>query len=175
MRDRVVLVAKALPATTLVVLAVLSLLPWGIAEGERFALPMLPLAAVYFWSRDHASLVPAALVFGVGLAVDVLTFGPLGYWPIVYLGTLAGAAIVDRMAGRLAGLAEWIAWAAVAALVSVLAWGLASAYFASLADARPIVVAWIGLVLVWPITVALLAPLARLVVGRPAINLERGG
>lgn len=169
------LLLKAIPAATLTVLTLLSLLPWGIAEGERFVLPLLPFACVYFWTRDHGWLLPPALIFVAALAIDVLTFGPLGYWPTVYLLGLAAATAAERLLGRLEGLADWAAFAVVGGIVCALAWGLASAYFASRADAGPMLLAWGGLVLVWPLVVALLSPLERLVTGPRALNLDRRG
>ncbi len=55
---------------------------------EGFApTPILPLVIVFFWSVYGPDLLPPASVFVIGLAQDLLTGGPLGLWPAVYLVT----------------------------------------------------------------------------------------
>ncbi|MEQ1651156.1 MAG: hypothetical protein ABL897_01565, partial [Hyphomicrobium sp.] len=121
---------------TIAFLALLAALPWGIAPQSRFFLPMLPVVAIHFWTLRHPGLVPEWNVFLIGLALDVLTHGPLGYWALVYLtahlaGTL-GAPFGDR--GILVRIGLF-----AAALVGVVAvaWAVASVYFLERADIGP--------------------------------------
>ena len=47
--------------------------------------PIFPLLVVYFWSLYSPAHLPAASVFAIGLIQDLLSGGPLGLWPSVYL------------------------------------------------------------------------------------------
>ena len=49
--------------------------------------PILPLVIVFFWSVYGPDYMPPLSVFLIGLLQDLLTGGPLGLWPAVYLVT----------------------------------------------------------------------------------------
>jgi rod shape-determining protein MreD len=53
--------------------------------GDSLPTPFLPLIIVYFWSLYSPGHLPAASVFFMGLLHDLLTGGPIGLWPTVYL------------------------------------------------------------------------------------------
>jgi rod shape-determining protein MreD len=77
--------AKAAAPTLLGLLGVL-LLSLPIRLGEGFLpTPLLPLIVVFFWSIYGPSYLPAASTFSIGLLQDILSGGPLGLWPAVYL------------------------------------------------------------------------------------------
>lgn len=167
------ILSAVIPTATLLALALLTLLPWGAGDALRFLLPTLPYVAVHFWMRDHSGLLPPAIVFATALAIDVMTFGPLGYWPLVYIAGAGSAALIERLAGRLDGIADWVAFAAASGVMSCVGWGLASAYFARYLEPWPMLVAWSLLLLAWPLAVALLTPLERIVAGPRVLNLDR--
>lgn len=78
---------KAAAPTMLGVLGVL-LLAAPIRLFEGFApTPILPLVIVFFWSIYGPDYLPPLSVFVIGLLQDLLTGGPLGLWPAVYLVT----------------------------------------------------------------------------------------
>ena len=55
---------------------------------EGFApTPIIPLVIVFFWSVYGPDYLPPLSVFFIGLLQDLLTGGPLGLWPAVYLVT----------------------------------------------------------------------------------------
>ena len=78
---------KAMAPTMLGVLGVLVLAaPIRLFEG--FApTPIFPLVIVFFWSVYGPDYLPPLSVFVIGLLQDLLTGGPLGLWPAVYLFT----------------------------------------------------------------------------------------
>jgi len=78
---------KAMAPTMLGVLGVLVLAaPVRLFEG--FApTPIFPLVIVFFWSVYGPDYLPPLSVFVIGLLQDLLTGGPLGLWPAVYLFT----------------------------------------------------------------------------------------
>lgn len=80
-------VAKASAPTILGLFGVLLLaMPIRFAEGF-IPTPLLPLVIVFFWSIYGPNYLPALSIFFIGILQDLLTGGPLGLWPAVYLLT----------------------------------------------------------------------------------------
>ncbi|GJL92518.1 rod shape-determining protein MreD [Hyphococcus sp.] len=78
---------KAMTPTMLGVLGVLILAaPIRLFEGYA-PTPIFPLVIVFFWSVYGPDYLPPLSVFVIGLLQDLLTGGPLGLWPAVYLFT----------------------------------------------------------------------------------------
>lgn len=53
--------------------------------GGSLPTPIIPLIIVYFWSLYSPGHLPAASIFFMGLLHDLLSGGPIGMWPTVYL------------------------------------------------------------------------------------------
>lgn len=164
--------APMVPALTVLVLVLVSVMPWGIGPGFHFALPAMPLLAVYFWARAQSRLLPTVFVFAAGLVVDVLSYGPLGYWSLVYVAGLGLAGLSARFGGG-GNLSQWFGFAVVMAGLALLAWLLASVYFVRFIDWRPMAWAAAVLPLAYPFVQALLGPVDRWMAGPRALNLER--
>ena len=117
-------------------LTLIATLPWGLPSQIRFFLPLLPVVAIHFWSLRHPGLVPEWYVFAMGLSLDILTHGPLGYWSLVYLVThllgVMSAPFADR--GALVRLALF---GFALTMVAAMAWVVSSIFFLEFADARP--------------------------------------
>lgn len=102
-------------------------------------IPLLPVMVVYFWTVARPSLMPAAMAFGAGLILDLLTWTPLGFWALGLLAASGAARIVRPYVlgadlwRRLGGIA---AATAAVALAAVIAFGAA---------ARPLQVSWLQL------------------------------
>ena len=80
-------IAKASAPTLLGLFGVL-LLAMPVRIGEGFIpTPLLPLVIVFFWSIYGPNYLPSLSVFFIGLLQDLLTGGPIGLWPAVYLIT----------------------------------------------------------------------------------------
>ena len=128
---RLVIACGSITALTLI-----ATLPWGLPSEYRFFLPLLPVVAIHFWSLRYPGLVPEWYVFMMGLSLDILTHGPLGYWSLVYLIThflaVVSAPLADR--GQLARLALF---GLALGLVAAISWMISSLYFLELADAWP--------------------------------------
>jgi len=125
------------PALHLIIVTVLAALPWGLAADSRFLLPLLPLAVVHVWVRRRARHMTAAHAFLAGLALDVLTHGPLGYWSLIYL-LGHGLSQWDGLADEDSILVSWLHFALVLASTAAAAWLVSSAYFLELLDWRPL-------------------------------------
>lgn len=161
------------PVSSIALLTLLAALPLSLPTDIRFFLPLLPVIAIHYWTLRHDSLLPEWLVFLFGLALDILTDGPLGYWSFIYLTTYLIALFSQptNEQGRVARLAALLAALFAIALV---AWLVASACNLALVDWKPFA---IGAGLAAMCTVILL-PMLRIVSGDdsspPNANLSRG-
>jgi rod shape-determining protein MreD len=126
---------RCFPAASVLVLAVLAVLPWELPSAARLMPPFLPLAAIYFWSSRPSARLSDWVPFIAGLLVDVLLDGPLGFWPLIYLtGGLLGAE--GRTAAHRPG-SQWTMFAISTGTLALAAWGVASFYNFALVDWRP--------------------------------------
>lgn len=164
---------RVLPAITVLLLAVAGILPWGHGYDLRFLLPALPFMAIHYWQQEHRGLVPAPFVALIGLAIDVLTSGPLGYWSLVFLIGLALTRFMTRHVPEADALLNWVGFAVAAIGMALAAWMVASAYVVRVVDWRPIVIAAIAQIALYPLVVLLLRPLSRIVAGPRILVLER--
>lgn len=130
------LATRLTPAVTVSVLAVLAVLPWGLPAHARFVLPFLPVIAIHFWASRAGERLSPWVPFAAGVVVDVLTNGPLGYWPLIYLGALMLGVDAQRMPGTGAA-ARWALFLGALLGLVIAAWGVASLYHLGFSDWRP--------------------------------------
>jgi rod shape-determining protein MreD len=130
---------------------------------------------VYIWQAGHPGLMPPVLVASVGLAIDALTYGPLGYWPLIFLAGMAVARAANRVLEGAGRAGVWLAFVAASLGLAVVAWLTASAYFFQMVDWRPMALTVAIQALAYPMLAALLAPLERIVAGPRVLNLGRRG
>ena len=117
--------------------------------------------------------MPEWLVFLSGFATDVLTYGPLGYWALVYLlGYIA--VVLLRQDGERGEFAHWLEFAATLAGLALAQWLIASLYLLGWSDWRPVALAAVACILGYPLLVALLRPIDRLWQRRSNDTLARG-
>ncbi len=125
-----------MPVVSVAVLTIVAILPWGMAADYRFVLPLLPIVAIYYWTLDRDVWLPEWAIFLVGLMLDVLTQGPLGYWALVYLVAYVCAVYASRL--NVEGTAKTLVlFAGGIVSVTVFAWFVASFYFLEILDFRP--------------------------------------
>jgi len=95
--------------------------PLRLFEGT-VATPILPLVVVYFWSLYSPGHLPAISVFLIGLLQDLLSGGPLGLWPAVYLAVQYIATSQQAyFLGREVHVV-WMGFAVAAVSVSIILW-----------------------------------------------------
>jgi rod shape-determining protein MreD len=146
---------RLMPASTVGILAVLAVLPWGLPADARFVLPFLPAIAIHIWSSRHPDRLSALVPFTAGLLVDVLTNGPLGYWPLIYLGAMMLGIDAQRLPGRGAA-ARWAFFLAALVGLVIAGWGVASLFDLEFADWRPFAWAlWAGALSYPPLAILL--------------------
>ncbi len=126
------------PALAVTSAVVVAAVPWGLPGETTFILPFMTLLLVFLFSVRPAQRIPVWLVFLAGLATDILTAGPLGYWALLYtLSHSMGGLVFRKMpSGSLAGL--WVAYVVTAGAVASIGWGVASLYYLRIIDWWPI-------------------------------------
>lgn len=149
------------PGLSIAAIALIAALPWGVSADDRFALPLLPFVAITYWALRRPRHVPDWLVFLCGLALDVLTQGPLGYWAFVYLAGYAVARLAAPLIGPQAG-GRWLLPLTTLFTAAICAWALASLYFLALQDWRPFATGVVLAVLGYPLLAVVLRALDRL-------------
>lgn len=76
--------ARMLPLATMMLAVVVTILPVP-APGYAALTPAFTLMAAYHWTMYRPDLLPAIGLFAVGLALDLLTGGPVGVNALVLL------------------------------------------------------------------------------------------
>ncbi|MBI4182852.1 MAG: rod shape-determining protein MreD [Proteobacteria bacterium] len=111
------------PAAVAVGLALIGVAHTGI-PGLAGIAPVLPIAAVFFWSTYRPRLFPAPVAFAVGLLVDLLGGTPLGVYALVLLVVRLVVLSQRRYFLGKPFLFVWSGFALVAAGTGLLAWAL---------------------------------------------------
>jgi rod shape-determining protein MreD len=145
----------AMPTVTLALAIFFTILPYGQVWG-RFPTPVLALIPLYYWTIHRPGLLPAGVIFALGLAQDFMTAGPVGLWPLVLLTAYA---ITIWLRSEIEGLSMRFAWAAFAAVVLLalfVGWFGASIYHGGFLPAIPVVLqalitAFLFPILGWPL------------------------
>lgn len=163
------------PGATIVVVTLLSVLPWGITLSDdlRALLPMMPYLAIHYWTLRRPALVPEWLVFLSGFATDVVTNGPLGYWAFVYLVGYAIAVTTSSLAASSA-MARWLQLGMTLAVLALVQWLVACIYFGRWTGWQPVAVAAAAALLCYPFLAYLLSRLGTLWTDRDNAQLARG-
>ncbi|MDX2308284.1 MAG: hypothetical protein NW216_08610 [Hyphomicrobium sp.] len=164
---------KLLPGLSLAALTIIAVLPWGLAASYRFVLPLLPVIFIHEWAIRNPSPLPAWAVFASGLAVDILTAGPLGYWSLIYLVAYVLSVEVGTLSRSEPAL-RWVSFAIVLVLVVAVAWSIASLYFFEAAEMSGFLWAALWAMLAYPLLAAFVVAVDPLPQRRMNDRLERG-
>jgi len=135
----------------LVILLIIAALPWGLPFQWRFVLPMLPYAAIHYWTVNRRGWMPAGIVFAAGLIIDIVTNGPLGFWSMIYL---TGHLLAVWLSGPVSAgnaVSRWLGFVGVLAALSGLQWAAASVYFVAWLPWQPFVLAAAVTALFYPL------------------------
>ena len=143
------------PAASILVCIFLMLLPYGQVAG-RFVTPALPLIPIFYWSAHRPELLPAIVVFALGLLQDFTGAGPVGVWPIVYL---AAFSLTSSQRDEIEGLSirfAWMAFGAVALISLTCGWFAYSIYMGGFVSIVPMALqalttAALFPILAWPL------------------------
>ena len=114
---------RAFPATTTVFALLVTAAPVGI-PGQAEVQLAVALTCVAFWSLFRPDSMPPAVVFVLGLLVDLLGYAPPGVGVLVLLVAHGLAFRWRRDLVRLGFLWVWLAFVALAAGAAALQWAL---------------------------------------------------
>jgi rod shape-determining protein MreD len=162
-----------IPGATVVLATLLAALPWGLPSQTRFLLPLLPYAAIHYWAVRRPALMPEWMAFVSGLATDVLTHGPLGFWSLVFLLGLALVHAVPPQEAWGAG-GRWLHFAVTVLVLAVAQCVIAAMFFMSAIDWLPFASAAAWASVAYPLLALLFRPLDRLWPRSGHARFERG-
>lgn len=164
-----------LPALTLVIATLVAVLPFGANESVRACISFAPLIVVHYWSARRPRLLPVSFIFAAGLTIDVLTHGPVGYWALMALAAAALAQLEQGFTGQSSAAGRAAVFAIAMLVVGSLGWGVASLYNGQLIEGRPMLLAALVAIAVYPLFALLLMPIDRLWDTHRGHLFERGG
>lgn len=161
---------------SLLVVLLAAMTPLGLAGDYRFVPAGLVLAVMYFWACRAPRSLPYWLVFLSGLVVDIVSYGPLGYWASVYVaGIYVARCLPGHGEGRGRGLAGWLGFVAAAAVAFAVAWVLACGYSFQTLPLAPFAKSTGVLIALHAPLTWILDAISRIAAGRPVANFERRG
>jgi rod shape-determining protein MreD len=166
---------QLLPAATVLVASLIAVLPFGASEGVRACISFAPLIVTHYWSARRPRLLPATFVFASGLAIDVLTHGPIGFWSLMMLASAALARLEDGFTGQSSASGRAAVFCIAMLALAALAWALASGYNAQLNEGRPMLLAALVSIAVYPFVALILMPIDRLWQTQRSQLFARGG
>ena len=136
--QRMDLLARQLTPTMLTLaLVMVNVVPLHIPEFSRVA-PLLPLMAVYHWAIFRPRLLPAYVVFLIGLLQDILTGAPIGVNALVFLAVYGVVLSQKRFFLGKSFFILWVGFSIVAAGASVLSWFAVSVFNLALVEPRTV-------------------------------------
>ena len=102
----------------LTVLSVLSVTVFGRTVNFVF----LPVMAIFLWPRVENSIGSIVIILIFGLLLDIISAGPLGLWPLIFLATFAIFRPHRRMKPRTlkASFGQWTGALTLAAIAAYL-------------------------------------------------------
>ncbi len=120
--QRLDLVARGLaPLAMTFLLMLLTVLP-PRAQEIAPVMPALVLTAVYYWAIFRPDLMPAWLVFGIGVLHDLLTGAPLGLGAAMLLTAYLAVAAQRRFFAHATFALLWAGFVLVAAMALTVEW-----------------------------------------------------
>lgn len=157
-------VARAAMPTLLGVIGALMLAsPLRLFQGS-LPTPLIPLVVVYFWSLYSPGHLPAASIFAIGLIQDLLSGGPLGLWPAIYLAVqYIALSQQSYFLGREVHVV-WMGFAVAAMIVSVILWLFMSLFSGALLPIGGLVLQMMTTIAVYPVFAIVFGSLHRRVV-----------
>lgn len=108
--------------TGLVALSILtSILPWHLPDVTLVG-PSWVLITIYYWAAQRPDLLPVSVVFIFGVLLDILTGGPLGVNPLVFVILRGLLGSQRRFVIGQTFLVEWGIFAIVAIGAMLIEW-----------------------------------------------------
>jgi rod shape-determining protein MreD len=152
--------AKAVPTISTILLSIVAVLPLRIPDYAA-VVPLLNLAAVYYWTLYRPEWLPPTTVFACGLIFDLLSGAPLGVSSLLLL--LARAVVLSQrpyFVNRLFPFV-WGGFTLLAVAAIGVRWLIGSALEGTMLDMRAAVLQWVLTVAAIPAASYLLMRIQR--------------
>lgn len=117
---------RGFPGSTTALMLLFASAPLGV-PGQAELQASIALASVFFWSLFRPDSMPPAMVFMIGLLVDLLGYAPPGVSVLTLLIAHGLALRWRRVLVRQGFLLVWLAFVGVAIGAAALQWALTSA------------------------------------------------
>lgn len=114
------------PTTCTILIMLLTQAPFGL-PGQAVILPAVTLASVWFWSLFRPAGMPPAMVFVIGVLLDLFGYTPLGVGVLVLLLSQGVARRWRRFLSQQGFAMSWLAFLPIAAGAALLSWALVMA------------------------------------------------
>ncbi|HET6469609.1 MAG TPA: rod shape-determining protein MreD [Geminicoccaceae bacterium] len=153
---------RQIPLATALLAVQLDLLPVPDPSPQSLA-PFATLCVVYYWGVYRPDLMTPLATFVIGLTLDLLAGGPLGFNALIL--TLAVGLMAPRQKALVAAspLVIWLCFGLLALVVAVVRWLVASLWWGRLFALEPLLYETGLTVVLYPLASALLTRLqARL-------------
>ena len=137
------------PALVTLALVLATQLPYGIPHFAQVT-PFFALMAVFYWSIYRPEKLPPPAVFAIGVVQDMLGGGPIGMIALMLLGVYGVGVSQRRFFLGKSFLVEWCGFVVIGAGAVAAAWFVASLYYATLLDPRPLIVQALLTVALYP-------------------------
>jgi rod shape-determining protein MreD len=154
------------PSLLLIFLVVLGQLPFSL-PGDSAVTPYFVLMAVFYWGLHRPNLLPAVVVFLVGLLQDALEGEPFGVNAFVLIAVYWFVASQQRHLGGRSFLVLWLVFAAVGLVAESLRWLLVSTLTTTLITPWSVTFEYLMTVALYPVLTIAFVLAQR--------NLPRGG
>lgn len=125
--------------------------------------PLLTLAAVFYWFVHRPDLMPAWAVFLIGVFNDLLTGGLPGVGVLALLFVCVVVSLQRRLFARGSFLILWFGFALVAAGAMLVTWALHCLLLGTMLDPRPALFQYLTTVAAYPCLAWLFAQTQRTV------------
>lgn len=166
-------VTRLFVSVVLFATALLAILSGEFAAPYQYVPMFIPLIVIHYWAIRRPAVLPSWLVFLIGIWVDVLSDGPIGYWALMYLAVFAFG--ISAQAFRHTGVFGRFAVFFTTALgLSVFAWVVQVVYTLQSQDIQPFFVAAFGAAVLYPVVSGLMRVFNRDVVERANGHMTRG-
>jgi rod shape-determining protein MreD len=141
---------RFLPAGLSLLFVLVTVVPVPM-PGYASLVPMLTLAAVFFWAVHDPRLLPPIVIFAIGLIQDSLSGAPMGTGTVVLLAVY-GITVAQRRTFRNRSFIQvWAGFTMVAATAVVLQWLLTVAVDGAFAPPRVLLFQSILTIAVYPL------------------------
>ncbi|HET7211154.1 MAG TPA: rod shape-determining protein MreD, partial [Methyloceanibacter sp.] len=74
-----------MPALSVLLAVLATAVPWGLPADATFVPPMIVLTLVFCFRALPGTVFPLTLALLLGLLIDILSGGPLGFWALMAL------------------------------------------------------------------------------------------